>query len=147
MKIINRLMLLGIIAVALTGCGGNKKLVANGYLEIDKSITIKQALEGYRDFEHVEWQEVETENGKQLVQINCTLSDSVADYYRRMSSTTGYANVKEMAVCFQFLINHDNTFDLSYMGYEIINGTQIIEEAISNSSSKLQKIYNNRSWL
>ena len=86
--------------------GGDVDLVKNGILELDKSLTIGQAIDNYKYFKNTKWEIITTDNGKKVAQITGNFDSSANGAY--------FQNV---FVKYQFQINKNKTFELSWCGY------------------------------
>lgn len=120
--------------IGLAGCG-NISLVKNGTLEFDKSLTIGQAFENYKYFKNVEWEEITTDNGKKVVQVN-----GVVDLDAHPSGTEWKKNIQEMKYIFQFSINQDDTFQISYVGVEAIGVDKEKRKLDANNIQLMQNL-------
>lgn len=98
--------------ISLAGCG-NVSLVKDGTLEFDKSLTVGQAFDNYKYFKSVDWEEITTDNGKKVVQVS-----AMVDFDAHPSGEEWKKNIKDMKYIFQFTINQDDTFKISYVGIE-----------------------------
>lgn len=112
-KLLNMIGALAIV-IGLAGCG-DVSLVKGGTLEFDKSLTIGEAFENYKYFKSVSWEELTTDNGKKIVQVN-----AVINMDEHPKGAEWKKNVQEMKIVFQFSINKDETFDVTYAGMESI---------------------------
>lgn len=129
------------IIIGLTGCG-NVSLVKDGTLEFDKSLTVGQAFDNYKYFKDVKWEEITTDNGKKVVQV-----DGIVDFDTHPSGPEWKKNLKEMKYTFQFTINKDKTFEISYFGVEGTNNNDEKQEFNANTYQMmlaLKEIYSNK---
>ncbi len=109
------------------------ELVKNGVLDYDKSITVGEAFNNWKVCkENIEWKAFQTENKRRIVQFSCDKKD----------------NTGTRLIVFQFKINKDDTFDLSYIGEEYIDTDGIKTTANSSepSRSSLKYVYDNSPW-
>lgn len=126
--------------LVLTGCQkqSNIDLVKNGVLEFDKSLTVGQAIENYTLAKKVTWDAGESENGRNFV--NCTIALDV--------EKTAYAGKGiEMSFFYQFVINKDDSFNVSACksvvsspDKEPIEANSTLRECING----LRDVYNGR---
>lgn len=111
-------MCVAFLALVLNGCnkvgGGDVSLVKNGYLDFDKSITLGQALDGYKFFSKKEWKAYKTEQGRRVVEF-------VGEHDL---NNPEFASSKEKfskdGIMFQFVINNDDTY--------VLNGGKLLKE-------------------
>lgn len=99
------------LAIGTVGCsksgGGDVGLVKNGYMDIDKSITVGQAFDGYKYFTKKEWKAYKTEQGRRMVEFNGEFNINVPD-----STQFTKDNIASSTIKLLFLINSDNTFEI-----------------------------------
>lgn len=130
-----KLMLFSIIVFFFTGCNDVDK-VKNGVIQLDKSMTVGNALDKYQYFSSTKWSSGETSQ-KSLI-VECS----------------GYIKNSSMRLIVQFQINKDNTFELAYAGLyqgdkEISSGGESYlinvyrNEVIDNKLLKTELIKNN----
>jgi hypothetical protein len=120
--------------IGLAGCG-KVSLVKDGTLAFDKSLTIGQAFDNYQYFDNVKWEEITTDNGKKVVQVN-----AIIDLDKHPKGVEWKKNIKEMKYIFQFTINQDETFQLSYGGIEAISINDEKNEINANNSQLMQNL-------
>lgn len=129
------------LAIGFTGCGDVSK-VKNGTLEFDKSLTIGEAFDNYKYFKKTDWSEITTDNGKKVVQV-----DGIVNMDIHPRGPEWKKNVKEMKYIFQFTINKDETFEISYFGVEGVNNNDEKQEYNANNFQMMQalkEIYSNQ---
>ncbi len=155
-----------IIVFAFIGCGKvdtpffdkDVALVKKGTFYFNKSINIGQALDNYKYFNKVKWSSMKTDNGMRIV-------DVVADFdmemlKKEMPRIYGvtflpegvllfmkkFNKIKTAQIQIQFIINVDNTFELSWYGYnyKLLDGS-VIEDTMSIQfrNGELQHICDN----
>ncbi len=108
-------LVLGLIALfVLSGCSDISK-VKTGTLAFDKSLSIGDAFDKYKYFKSTKWSDLETDNGKKVVQVDCEI-----DLDKHPSGAEWKANLNSMSVVVQFTINKDDTFQISYYGLEAV---------------------------
>ena len=103
-----------ILALGLTGCG-NTGIVKDGILDIDKSVTVGQAFDKYKYFKKVEWDDFETENGRDIVEVKGTFSDDYIDTKNEIVQN----KLKSVILTTQFQINKDETFEIYAIDIEM----------------------------
>lgn len=129
------LLFVALIAlVAVSGCsgggGGNVGLVKNGVLEFDQTLTVGQALDGYKYFKSTTWRGDEDEQGRQFVEFRGW----------QIHSNPNWTCKGEVIV--QFLISVDGkTFEIGYTGWKDDEGAQ--ESTQLSSDVMIDSIYNN----
>lgn len=140
-----------VFSIALFGCdkvqsvtGGDVALVKGGTLEIDKSLTVGQAVDNYKFFKKVKWEALKTENGKRLVQVNADIDTSKSPSINPEKTPA----IKSLQMQFQFQINTDNTFQLAWCGAAIekTDGTKVEPDKniqIQKCLNSLKGIYDN----
>ena len=103
--------------------GGDVALVKGGTLDIDKSLTVGQAVDNYKFFKKVKWEAIKTDNGKRLVQVNADIDTSKSPCINSEKTPA----IKSLQMQFQFQINTDNTFQLAWCGVAIekTDGTKV----------------------
>ncbi len=69
MKKIIMSMMLGVIAMVITGCSNEIDLVKDGTMSFDKSLTIGEAFDNWSNCIEQDWEIIETDNGKKVVQF------------------------------------------------------------------------------
>lgn len=151
MKIIIVSVFLAFMTTLLIGCdkmksvtGGDVSLVKGGILEIDKSLTVGQAIDNYKYFKKTKWESQKTDNGKRIVQVNADIDTAKSPSL----NTEKLPGLKSAQVQFQFKINTDNTFEVAWCGIalEKTDGTKVDPDQnvqIQRCLTTLQGIYNN----
>ena len=138
-KIVIAILFIGIIFIFFLGNNDTElvkndvELVKNGVLDYDKSITVGEAFNNWKVCkENIEWEAFQTDNKRRIVQFSCDKKD----------------NTGTRLIIFQFKINKDDTFDLSYIGEEYIDTDGIKTTANSSepSESSLKYVYDNSPW-
>ncbi len=138
-------------SVIIFGCdkvksatGGDVSLVKGGTLEIDKSLTVGQAVDNYKFFKNVKWEALKTDNGKRLVQVNADIDMTKSPSI----NPEKMPGIKSMQMQFQFKINTDNTFEMAWCGVAIekTDGTKVDPDQncrVDQCLNSLKGIYNN----
>jgi len=109
----------------------NINLVKNGILEYDKSLTVGEAFDNWKACQNnTSWTSFQTDNKRKIVQFTC---DAYVDHL-------------DKHFIFQFTINKDQTFILSYIGEEYIDTDGILSTSSSSKSfnSVIEDIYENK---
>jgi len=101
-------LLLILFCVYIMGCdkansvtNSDVSTVKSATLEIDKSLTVGQAVDKYKYFSKVRWEAKKTENGKRLV---CAYGDAPPESLP--------SQIKSAEFQLQFVINTDKSIDL-----------------------------------
>ncbi|HBG05739.1 MAG: hypothetical protein A2075_06120 [Geobacteraceae bacterium GWC2_58_44] len=100
MRTLRNTMLTGIIVLAVgifTGCSPKDDLsiAKKGYLELDKKITVGQALDGYKYFGKKEWQAVKTPQGARLVILK---TDMNPQFIKEINEVCGKADPQQKKI-------------------------------------------------
>ena len=119
LRTVIKLFLFSIMFFCLTGCDPTTQ-VKNGIVELDKSMTVGQALDGYQYFSSTNWSSFETSQGQTIVECSGNIKNS------------------SMRLVIQFQINKDDTFELAYAGL-----WQKEKEISSGGTPYLINIYKN----
>ena len=163
MKLITVLMIIFITFLAVAGCsksGAEISKVKNGVLPFDKSISVGQAFDGYKYFDHKEWKYQKTEQERRIVTFVGSIdmsatnyNDAYVDWIAKQPMVDigfavnglDYKHVKVISdakATIEFVLNVDNTFDVKEL---VLSGKQdngeIIERKITDGF--LEKIYKN----
>ena len=122
-KLFNSLTSILVMILCLYGCTSDPiKIVKNGILKFDSSITIGDAFDNYKFFESVSWEHFTTEQGRNVVQCIGKIKNT-------------YYIIKTQ---FRISKDDDTKFNISYIGAwegdeEIIKNLDYIENIYSNS--------------
>lgn len=134
-----------VLAIGLSACSdSNISQVKNGTLALDKSLTIGQAIDNYKYFSKTKWETLTTENKKKVVQVSGKIDLSKHPNINQKEMPV----LKEVEMRFQFVINQDKTFELSWCGtwVEKNNGEKVEppqQTYIEACINSLKAIYNN----
>lgn len=144
MRHLSKLLILLFIFL-INGCGSDDvSSVSDGYLSFDKSITVGQALNGYKYFKTHEWSSFKAENGRKIVQFKAKFVDEMLTKTGRVNWGTGeiptYSGIE---IIIQFRINSDQTFQIEGSRETFFNTNGKTEER-QISDSDLLDIYENR---
>lgn len=117
-------------------------IVKNGYFENRKSLSVGEVFDNYRGYSDTSWEYFVSDNGQNVVQLTgtfvpemakniCHLCESNTETYNECNERV--SNLHSIKHVVQFLINHDNTFEVSYFGvqYETIDGKIAVDSIIS----------------
>ena len=141
--------ILALITTLLFGCnkvksatGGDVSLVKGGTLEIDKSLTVGQAIDNYKYFKKTKWDLLKTENGKKIVTVVAAID---TDKHPSINNKEG---IKSAEMKFEFKINLDNTFEVGWCGLALekmdgTNSTPADNVNLQMCLNDLKSIYNN----
>ena len=122
-------IILSFIILAITSCSGsNVDLVKTGQFYEYNSTTVGQAFDNWTMCDTVTWEELETENGRKIVQFDCFAKNSLQSYLTSSDmfmdgkvlyeETADAGKIIRKGINFQtqFQVNLDDTFEISYMG-------------------------------
>ncbi len=130
-------------ALVLAACG-NVNMVKDGTLDYDTSLTVGEAFENYRYFDSVAWSEFETDNGRDVVQVDGVFTDEY------MTTQPAFQAFNGATLKVQFIVNKDNTFVLHNISidFEKKDGTnQEVDLADTMTDNQLDtmlyELYNN----
>lgn len=97
---------------------GNISMVRNGVLELNKSLTVGEAIDNYKYFTSTYWESGTSDNGIAFVNANGVVDMDtlpVAADWKKDGLT-------EVELCFQFIINRDGTtFELGAFSMKVTN--------------------------
>lgn len=149
------------LAAAMQGCRlttSDIELVKKGVMELDKTLTVGEAFDGWAQCSQKKWEAFETANGRKVVEFSCAAlgvpelvtRGVVAGDYGTPSNPgmPNYLNLAEAVYVFQWGINKDDTFILLYGGstWRWKDGT-VSEQAEDDSVLLVRAVYNNESAL
>lgn len=94
---------------------GDLDVVKKAHLEFDKSVTIGQALDGYKYFEKKEWLTTKSPEGARLVILKTGMSP---EYLKELNQVCSKKNPKQQKIesqqwSIQFTVNPDQTVHVS----------------------------------
>ncbi|MBG0790975.1 MAG: hypothetical protein H0S80_10815 [Desulfovibrionaceae bacterium] len=109
------------LCICLFGCFQSEEekaisLVENGYLNIDKSITLGTALSNNSHFSDKSWSSFTSDMGRRIVEFRATVNNDILSGDNLRFADENNINTKFII---QFVINNDDTFDISYIGGEL----------------------------
>ena len=154
----------------LCSCRTNDEaLIRNGYLDIDKSLPIGKAFDGYKYFKSKSWKAFKSDNGKRMVQFEGSFdlsSEKVVEHCLQMLKAVGGSTeeaaekkefqdvlkkikinekFKSLELVVQFTINPDKRFEIKYMGIKTNFMGQQKEQNIEEAAQQtLKEIYYNQ---
>ncbi len=146
-----------VLLIVLCGCGlsGDEALVKNGLMDFNKTLKIGQALDNWEDCEEKSWKSGETSNGVRFVEFSCVknqLSEYIASFKKSCLSNANCAeyfneqsfNLQKVKKTFQWTINQDDTFQLSYTDHRFFwyDGKYLVDP--TTSSKELENAYLNK---
>ena len=113
--------------LTLAGCGNNVDFVKDGVFDDYQSTTVGQAFDNWQVCDSVTWEEFETPNGRNIVEYNCFLKNSLSFYLTDKegiyTGETLFANERLGKIIrqgvnlkIQFQIDLDDSFEINYMG-------------------------------
>ena len=128
--------------VAFIGCnklfGGDVDLVKKGYLDINSSITVGQALDGYTYFTTKDWKAYKNEQGKRLVLFTGVYN---GEYLNKINQSG--TKIDSITAVIIFKINNDDTFEIVSKIRK--NKQSDTENFIELNDNMLKTIYRNES--
>lgn len=143
----NKKIVVGVIGLSffvVSGCDklDDTSLVKDGTLEMDKSLTVGQAMNNYKYFKKTTWNLVKTDNGRKFVEVTGDVDTA------KHPSLNSQGGVKNIHIKFQFKINQDKTFEVAWCGVEgVRSDDSVIEESptinIAKCMNSLKAIYAN----
>jgi len=148
MKKLNYVLIFCMLIIGILGCdkiiGGDVSMVKGGTLEFDKSLTVGQAIDNYKYFKKTGWEAIKTDNGRRVVNIKAVID---TDKHPTINSKQN-PNLKDVEFQFQFVINQDKSFQLSWCGIAVTktDGSKIEPEQNANlltCTNTLKGIYKN----
>ncbi|MCF6293031.1 MAG: hypothetical protein L3J04_06520 [Robiginitomaculum sp.] len=114
-------------------------VIKQGYLEINKSVSVGAAFDNYSYCKTVDWKSFETKNGRKIVEVNCAINTEeffTKKYYEEGMTDIDYdlrlalssllykhaltmkPKLKQFNIIYQFQVNYDDTFEIAYAGYQ-----------------------------
>lgn len=152
MKTLQVIVLLALVAFLFVGCSkfgsGDVGKVKNGYININKSITVGQAFDGYKFFGKKEWTAEKTDKGLRIVtfktQVNQAYIDSINKEYKgKVGTIYEKDGLASRTITIQFTVNSDGTFKPSATKSVIILTTgKTIENSVMEF--EVENIYQNK---
>ena len=144
----------------LAGCGANPEdFVKSGTLQIDQSVTVGDALNGYHFFGSKDWKSFQDSQKRQIVEFNGALNwekfvgselqgiQLTADMIKKAKQKLGDIEIAYVA---QFAVAKDGeTFDLKYSGIKMTgtnkdSGQKMDQDLSDENYLMLQHIYANK---
>jgi len=138
------------LALMITGCGNNADLVKDGIMNFNKTITVGDAFDNWKDCENSEWESFETDNNTPVVQFTCR-KKGANEYMTKVKSflskkeqeKASYLDINSNTQIFQWTINKDDTFQIDNVQVETVwsDGKKFSDS--QKSMEQLQSVYNN----
>jgi putative protein kinase ArgK-like GTPase of G3E family len=138
------------LALLITGCGNNTDLVKSGIMNFNKTITVGDAFDNWKDCEDSEWSSFETDNKIPVVQFTCR-KKGINEYMTKVKSflskkeqnKASYLDIKSNEQIFQWTINKDDTFQIDNVQVETVwaDGKKFSDS--QKPMEQLQSVYNN----
>jgi hypothetical protein len=147
-KVISAVAML-IMAVIFSGCFGTSDidLVKNGVMNRHKSLTVGDAMDNWKACDKKEWEEYETDNGERIVRFVCYNTDmsqfaDLKEWAKDKEQIEEAIDYKSIVSEFQWTINLDNTFELTFSENTITwnNGKSV---KLGHTDSLIDTAYNN----
>lgn len=136
--------------LGLSGCSDNTDLVKNGVMNFNKTITVGEAFDNWKDCKHSEWSSFETDNKIPVVQFTC-VKKGTREYMTKVKSFLSkkeqekafFLDIKSNIQEFQWTINKDNTFQINNVQVktEWSDGKKFSDS--QKSMEQLKSVYNN----
>jgi len=151
-----------LLAIIITGCSKSDpvQMVKSGTLEVDKSVTVGNALDGYKYFADKKWTSFEDDQKRTIVQFEATFAQEkyvnlkVEDYeiVTAEKLQKDKAEIPDLACKFvvQFNVSADGkSFDLGAVaskvtGTDIKTGKSFDQDAPGDASKDFLSIYQNQ---
>ena len=145
-------IMLSFIAVLFLGCSNNPiDVVKNGTLDIDKSVSIGNAFEGYKYFSDKRWKTFVDQQKRTIVEFSADLRLDMQDIERNFgkfgsADPNRLEQIKSIVYIAQFKINKDELkkFNIAYSAIMITLKNGRKGENIDRSGDILREIYNNK---
>lgn len=106
--------------IIFIGCSSDTDTIKNGVLKLNKTITVGQALDNWKDCSSTKWDEFVTDNGVKVVEFTCNVK-SITPFISKIKSDLlksdnkedlSYLDITSTKQIFQFTINKDNSFQI-----------------------------------
>jgi len=138
------------LSLLVTGCADNTDLVKDGIMNFNKTITVGDAFDNWKDCENSEWSSFETDNKTPVVQFTCE-KKGANEYMSKVKSflskkeqdKASYLDIKSNKQIFQWTINKDDTFQIDNVQVETVwsDGKKFSDS--QKPMKQLQSVYNN----
>jgi len=147
--------ILGILLVVLffIGCSNRDiKIVKDGVLNFDKTITVGEAFDNYKYCKDVKWDSGVTENGRHFVEVICNYDIYNKDNSKFFRNLFKQKGIVRTDIIYQFDINKDGkTFELrgEFIKSYYKNGKTYSnnESNLNDALMDLKKIYEEKPLL
>ena len=119
-------------------------LVKNWTLELDKSLTVGQAIDNYKFFKKTRWEAIKTDNSRKVVHI---FGEIDTGQHPSLNSNS-LPDLKGAEMQFQLVINADKTFQMAWCGIKLEKKDRTKVEPQQNANTlafmnSLKAIYGN----
>lgn len=136
------------LIICFAGCTDSKvTLVKKGVLEIDKGLTVGEAIDNFKYFKERKWQSFKADNGRDIVEVAGTV-DFEKEPAGEVMKKDG---INKVDVVFQFSVNKDNTFQVYASGFRMTGKDGKTNESTDDNVfivlKALKSIYNNEPLL
>ena len=138
------------LLLMITGCDNNVDLVKDGIMNFNKTITVGDAFDNWKDCENSEWKSFKTDNNIPVVQFKCE-KKGVTEFMNKCKSflskkeqeKASYLDIKSNTQIFQWTINKDDTFQIDNVQVETVwsDGKKFSDS--QKPMEQLERVYNN----
>ena len=138
--------------VLLSGCSSpsDTNLVKTGVLEFNKTLTVGEAFDRWKECKQKEWKEFSSDNGQRVVQFTC-YSNNATEFLAKVSTSESVSDelnkvhlkFKGLATAYQWTINKDNSFQLAHVESKWSWADGKIIETPGDIESSLRSVYAN----
>ena len=150
MKAIKMLVVGLFLAIFMVGCSDDIDLVKNGVINFNKTITVGEAFDNWKDCKNSKWDSFETDNHIRVVEFTCD-KKNVKEYFSKVKSflskkeqkKADYLDVVSNKQIFQWTINKDDTFQIDNVQVETTwaDGKKFTDS--QKPMEQLRSVYNN----
>lgn len=137
-------------AFLVAGCdGGNIGVVKDGLMSMNKTLTVGEAFDKWRECEKKEWSEFKTDNGVNVVQFECD-SITLGPFIFAVKDLSGdqgpYLDIVKSTFVVQWTTNKDgSSFQLEYVGDNILWADgKLAKQPVKNQISTVEDVYSNK---
>ena len=138
------------LVLGLNGCGNNADLVKNGIMNFNKTITVGEAFDNWKDCKSHKWKSFETDNKTSVVEFRCERKNT-KEYMNKVKNLlsnnkkeeTLHLDIESNIQIFQWTINKDNTFQINNVQVETVwsDGKKFSDS--QQPIEQLKAVYNN----
>lgn len=125
-----KIIFLSLLLVGCEGMQSSTSLVKNGTMNFNKTITIGQAFDNWKDCIDRKWDNFETDNGVKVVEFICNSKSAldnlpemkkfiISRFNQSKNDPDLEKKIEQLAnllITIQFTLNQDDTFQLDYFG-------------------------------